>query len=140
MTEDEIGDASEYSHLPSGQRLYHLLLRMSDEQVVNSSRVGVPMHYPVLAELWSDVDELATLMLEEDPADASATDYREGWAALGAQYRDPRKENWTMRPDEARERSRVVKRFLLRAGPLSLRRKKGESSKDYWTQEALEYQ
>ncbi len=138
--DDDIGDASAYAHLPSGQRLYHLLLDMVEEQVRLSNRTTVAQHYAVLAELWSDIDEIAALMLQEDPEDEAADDYRKGWAALNGEHGDPREARWTLDSSEARERSRVIKRFMLRAGPLSLRRRKGDSSKDYWSQEALEFE
>ena len=146
--EEESADASAFSHLPSGQRLYHLVLAMGDEQIIKShEKEGFwpdpspeQAHYPIMAELWSDVDEIADALLEEDPKDAVALDYRERWAAYDAECRDPRARSWWMPPTEARERARIIKRFLLRAGPLSLRRRQGDSSKDYWRKEALEYE
>ena len=137
---EEVGDQSEYAHLPSGQRLYHLLLAMSDEQVVHGELLTLPMHYSVLGELWSDVEELSLLMLEQDPGDPTAADYRTKWAEIDASYGDPRRRGWRMPPTEGRERSRVIKRFLLRAGLLSLRRRQGDSSRDYWAKEAMELQ
>ncbi len=146
--EEEPTDPSAFSHLPSGQRLYHLVLAMSEEQILQShEREGFwpdphpeRAHYPIMAELWSDVDEIADALLEEDPTDAVALDYRKRWSAYDAAYRDPRDRTWWMLPTEARERARIIKRFLLRAGPLSLRRREGDSSRDYWTKEALEYE
>ncbi len=140
IEDEEVGDASQFAHLPSGQRLYHLVLAMSDEQIRNGQVPTLDMPCPALAEVWSDVDELSLLMLEEDPEDSAATDYRQKWNELNVAWRDPGRRNWKMTAAEGRARSRVIKRFLLRAGPLSLRRRKGDSSRDYWTQEALEFQ
>lgn len=131
-----------FAHLPSGQRLYGLLLSMTDEQVLNasiSSYARATRGYPVLAELFSDVDELASSMLDEDPEDPVAVDFRRRWTRLDRELADPAGRHWRLTVDEGRERARVLKRFLLRAGPLSLRRSKGVSSNDYWTEIALEY-
>lgn len=132
-----------FAHLPSGQRLYGLLLSMTDEQVLNasvSSYARATRGYPVLAELFSDVDELASSLLDEDAGDPVATDFRKRWASLDRAYGDPAERHWHFTVDEGRERSRVVKRFMLRAGPLSLRRRPMASANDYWTKAALEYQ
>jgi len=142
---DEVGDAAAYAHLPSGKRLYGLLLSMTEEQVVNSWHEGGSWssnaHYPILAELWNDIDEIASAMLDEDPHDPVASDYRTKWAELDRLMGSSAgARSWQMKPDEARERSRLIKRFMLRAGPLSLRRRQGDSSKDYWAKEALEFQ
>ena len=135
-------DHSAYSHLPAGQRLYHLLLDMTTEQVVRAQLAFDPNDtegYPVLAELWTDVDEIAESMLDEDPGDPVASDYRARWKALDDAYGGPSSRNWELTPGESRERARVIKRFMLRAGPLSLRRRKGESSRDYWSDDAREF-
>ena len=135
-------DYSAYSHLPAGQRLYHLLLDMTTEQVVRAQLAFDPNDtegYPVLAELWTDVDEIADSMLDEDLQDPVAADYRARWKALDDAYGAPSLRNWELTPGESRERARVIKRFMLRAGPLSLRRRKGDSSRDYWSDDAREF-
>jgi hypothetical protein len=135
-------DYAAYSHLPAGQRLYHLLLDMTTEQVVRAQLAFDPNDtegYPVLAELWTDVDEIAESMLDEDPGDPVAADYRGRWKALDDAHGDPSYRNWELTAGESRERARVIKRFMLRAGPLSLRRRKGDSSRDYWSADALEF-
>jgi hypothetical protein len=135
-------DPSAYAHLPSGQRLYGLLLSMTDEQVLNaslSSYARATRGYPILADLFSDVDELASSMLDEDPTDSIPRDFRSRWGRLDEYYGDPADRHWRFTVDEGRERARVIKRFMLRAGPLSLRRRKTESVNEYWTDAALEY-
>ena len=142
------GDAGEFGHVPSLQRLYHLLLQADDEQVYQSvQKEGSwpnphprQAHYPVMAALFADCDELCDLLLEDDPEDATARDYRKRWAALNAGFGEPASRQWWMLPSESRDRSRVLKRFLLRAGPLSLRRKRADDSEGYWSKEALDYQ
>ena len=141
--DDDTGDSSAYAHLPSGQRLYHLLLAMTEEQVIRAQLAFYPdgtEEYPVLAELWTDIDELAEVMLDEDPTDPVATDYRKRWAQYDAVYGAPWGRDWQLTVLESRERARLIKRFMLRAGPLSLRRREGDSTRDYWTPEALEYE
>jgi hypothetical protein len=135
-------DDAAFAHLPSGQRLYGLLLSMTDEQVFNasiSSYARATRGYPVLAELFSDVDELASSLLDEDGEDPVAVDFRRRWARLDQAFGDPAACHWRFTVDEGRERARVIKRFMLRAGPLSLRRRKGETSSEFWTEAALEY-
>ena len=135
-------DYSAYSHLPAGQRLYHLLLDMTTEQVVRAQLAFDPNDaegYPVLAELWTDVDEIAESMLDEDLQDPVAADYRARWKALDDAYGAPSLRNWELTPGESRERARAIKRFMLRAGPLSLRRREVESSRSFWSAAALEF-
>ena len=78
-------------------------------------------------------------MLDEDLQDPVAADYRARWKALDDAYGGPSSRNWELTAGESRERARVIKRFMLRAGPLSLRRRKGESSRDYWSDDAREF-
>jgi hypothetical protein len=135
-------DSAAYSHLPAGQRLYHLLLEMTAEQILRAQLAldsDDTEEYPVLAELWTDVDELADSMLDEDPEDPVATDYRARWKALDNTHGDPSSRSWELTPAESRVRARTIKRFMLRAGPLSLRRREGESSRDYWSDDAREF-
>lgn len=136
-------DASAYSHLPASQRLYRLLLAATDEQIVNAhEHTGLRSQglYPILAELWTDIDEIADSMLFTDPDDPVAKDYRDRWKALDGFYGSPDEQNWRLRVPEARERLRLIKRLMLRAGPLSLRRRQVDSPTHYWSKEALEYQ
>jgi hypothetical protein len=135
-------DSAAYSHLPAGQRLYHLLLEMTAEQILRAQLAlepGDTEEYPVLAELWTDVDELADSMLDEDPEDPVATDYRARWKALDDSHGDPSSRSWELTAAESRVRARTIKRFMLRAGPLSLRRREGQSSRDYWSDDAREF-
>lgn len=135
-------DSAAYSHLPAGQRLYHLLLEMTAEQILRAQLALDPddtEEYPVLAELWTDVDEIAESMLDEDSGDPVALDYRAHWKELDRLHGNPSARNWELTPGESRERARAIKRFMLRAGPLSLRRRQGESSRDYWSEDALEF-
>ena len=135
-------DGAAYSHLPAGQRLYHMLLEMTSEQIVRAQLALGPddtEEYPVLAELWTDVDELADSMLDEDSGDPVATDFRNRWRGLDDRHGAPSDRNWELTTGESRERARVIKRFMLRAGPLSLRRREVESSRSFWSAAALEF-
>ena len=147
MTTEEGPSDPALAHLPSAKALYDLTLLVREEQIVEARRRegrwenpgNEKAYYPALAELFSDVDEIADMLGEESPSNAAVRDYRVRWAELDRSWETPEERQWWMTPVESRARWRLLKRFLIRVGLLSPRRAETDESEAYWDRAAREY-
>ncbi len=128
--------AEEFKRIPSGKRLYGLLLSATDEITLNHAPPGASFSYPILGELASDLLVLAETELEKGSSD-SATQLLAEWKSLDEHLGSAEARNWEVDAPEARIRLTCLKRYLLRSGLMAQREAEADAPDRYLVREEV---